>query len=145
MRECDLHTIVRLPQGVFAPYTQIPANLLFFEKTGPTKETWFYEILPPEGRKGYTKTKPIRDEEFDECIAWWGGQKREKREESEHAWRVSIADINEGGFNLDLINPSAGGDLAHQQPQEVVGNLIAIEREILSLLEELSTELRESK
>lgn len=145
MRECDLHTIVRLPQGVFAPYTQIPANLLFFEKTGHTKETWFYEIVPPEGRKGYSKTKPMRDEEFEECIAWWGGQKREGREENDRAWRVPIADIVASGFNLDLSNPNSGDDLAHRPPQELLSDLVATEREILGLLEELVADLGEVK
>ncbi|MFD8562425.1 N-6 DNA methylase [Streptosporangium canum] len=145
LRECDLHTIVRLPQGIFAPYTQIPANLLFFEKTGPTKETWFYEVVPPEGRKGYSKTKPMRDEEFDECIAWWGGQEREGREENERAWRVPIVDIETGGFNLDLTNPVTGDDLAHRPPGELLSDLIAAEREILGLLEELAVDLGEVK
>ncbi|SNT06414.1 type I restriction enzyme M protein [Streptosporangium subroseum] len=145
LRECDLHTIVRLPQGVFAPYTQIPANVLFFDKTGPTKETWFYQILPPEGRKGYSKTKPMRDEEFDECMTWWGGQKRERREENDHAWWVSIADIEAGGFNLDLTNPNSGEDLAHRRPQELIADLIAAEREILCLLEELGVDFEETK
>lgn len=145
LRECDLHTIVRLPQGVFAPYTQIPANLLFFEKTGPTKETWFYEIVPPDGRKGYSKTKPMRDEEFDECIAWWGGRGRENREENERAWRVPFADIMAGGYNLDLTNPDTGDDLAHRSPQELIADLVATEREILGLLEGLAAELEVSK
>ncbi|NRQ35617.1 N-6 DNA methylase [Nonomuraea sp. NN258] len=145
LRECNLHTVVRLPQGVFAPYTQIPANLLFFEKTGRTEETWFYEILPPEGRKGYSKTKPMRDEEFDECAAWWGGRKREGRQENEHAWRVPVADIEAGGFNLDLSNLNAKDDLAHRPPAELLSDLIAMERQILGLLEGLAVDLEESK
>ncbi len=76
LTECNLHTIVRLPDGVFAPYTDIPSNLLFFDKTGPTKEVWFYEIPPPEGRKKYSKTKPMRFEEFADCQAWWTPRQR---------------------------------------------------------------------
>ena len=78
LTECNLHTVVRLPDGVFEPYTAIPSNLLFFEKTGRTKEVWFYEIPPPEGRKKYSKTKPMRFEEFADCQAWWtdaGGER----------------------------------------------------------------------
>ncbi len=74
MRECNLHTIVRLPQGAFAPYTQIPSNLLFFDKGIPTQEVWFYEIPLPEGRRGYTKTKPMRVEEFEPVCS--GGAER---------------------------------------------------------------------
>ena len=66
------HTLVRLPNGVFSPYTPIPTNLLFFDRSGPTQEIWCYEIPLPEGRKNYTKTKPMQFEDFTDCIAWWG-------------------------------------------------------------------------
>ncbi|MEU7909455.1 class I SAM-dependent DNA methyltransferase [Microbispora bryophytorum] len=141
MKECDLHTIVRLPQGVFAPYTQIPANLLFFDKTGPTKETWFYQIDPPAGRKGYSKTKPMRYEEFADCTAWWGGPDRTGRIATNHAWSVPIADLIETGYNLDLSNPTAGDDLAHRPPAELLADLLTTEREILTLLEALQQDL----
>ena len=141
MRECELHTVVRLPQGVFAPYTQIPSNLLFFTKTGATKEVWFYEIPVPEGRRGYSKTKPIRNEEFDECVTWWGGEERRDRIENEHAWRVPIEDIKNSGYNLDLANPTGGDDLAHLPPQELIKDLIATEHQILNLLSGLEDEL----
>lgn len=144
MKECDLHTIVRLPQGVFAPYTQIPANLLFFEKTGPTKEIWFYEIPLPEGRRGYTKTKPMRFEEFEACVRWWGGERREGREENEFAWRVPAAEIIANGYNLDLPNSYVGDDLVHQPPEELAEELIRTEQEILSLLGKLRMELGKS-
>ncbi|HET8659514.1 MAG TPA: class I SAM-dependent DNA methyltransferase [Micromonosporaceae bacterium] len=137
MRECNLHTIVRLPQGVFAPYTQIPSNLLFFEKGEPTEEVWFYEISLPDGRRGYTKTKPMRVEEFEPCVQWWGGEKRGSREEGPNAWKVSAADIEKSGYNLDVANPHVGDDLAHHTPQELADELIKTEREILNLLEEL--------
>lgn len=141
LKECNLHTIVRLPQGVFAPYTQIPANLLFFEKTGPTKETWFYEIPLPEGRRGYTKTKPMRYEEFADCAEWWSGEHREGREANERAWKVDAKAIRESGYNLDLANPYEGDDLTHRSPQELVGELIKTEKEILGLLDEIQAEL----
>ena len=78
LTECNLHTVVRLPDGVFEPYTAIPSNLLFFDKTGRTKEVWFYEIPPPEGRKKYSKTKPMRFEEFADCQAWWADRDGER-------------------------------------------------------------------
>jgi len=139
--DCNLHTIVRLPPGVFAPYTSIPANLLFFEKTGRTKEVWYYELPLPEGRKNYTKTKPLRFEEFADCQAWWGGPARNGRKETEQAWRVPIGDIEANGFNLDLRNPNRPDDLAHRPPQELVAELLKTEEEILGLLHEIESEL----
>src|SRR5207302_185034 len=78
----NLHTIVRLPNGVFAPYTSIPTNLLFFDRSGPTREVWYYEQPLPEGRRQYTKTQPLQYEELADCLAWW-----QKREENERAWK----------------------------------------------------------
>jgi type I restriction enzyme M protein len=137
--ECNLHTVVRLPDGVFEPYTAIPSNLLFFEKTGRTKEVWFYEIPPPEGRKKYSKTKPMRFEEFADCQAWWNA-----RVENERAWRVGLADLQTTEFNLDLRNPNRPDDLAHRPPDELIAELIATEREILGLLEDLEREVAQA-
>jgi type I restriction enzyme M protein len=136
LTECNLHTVVRLPDGVFEPYTPIPSNLLFFEKTGRTKEVWFYEIPPPEGRKKYSKTKPMRFEEFADCQAWWTD-----REENERAWRVPVAAIEAKEFNLDLRNPSRPDDLAHRPPHELLAELIEGERKIVGLLESLAAEI----
>jgi type I restriction enzyme M protein len=140
LRECDVHTIVRLPDGVFAPYTDIPTNLLFFEKTGRTREVWFYEIPPPEGRKKYSKTRPMRFEEFSDCQEWWGGLKRGGRVENERAWRVPVAEIESNGFNLDRRNPNRN-DLAHRPPEELIAELIDREREIINLLNAIRVEL----
>lgn len=100
MTECNLHTIVRLPKGVFSPYTSIKTNLLFFTKGEPTKTVWYYEHPYPSGYKSYSKTKPLRFEEFKPERAWW-----DKREETDQAWSVSIEQIRERGFNLDIKNP----------------------------------------
>jgi type I restriction enzyme M protein len=100
LQECNLHTIVRLPNGVFSPYTGIKTNLLFFTKGKPTKEIWYYEHPYPEGAKSYSKTKPLRIEEFEPEKAWWND-----RVENEHAWRVPIGRVVESGFNLDIKNP----------------------------------------
>ncbi|MEU1534803.1 class I SAM-dependent DNA methyltransferase [Streptomyces fagopyri] len=142
MKECNLHTIVRLPQGVFAPYTLIPSNLLFFDKGKPTEEVWFYEVSLPEGRRGYTKTKPMRVEEFKPCVEWWGGEKRVGREEGSNAWKVSATAIEDAGFDLDIPNPHVSEDLAHRSPEELVDELLKAEREVLGLLEGLCQELR---
>lgn len=136
LEECNLRTIVRLPDGVFEPYTAIPSNLLFFEKSGRTKEVWFYEISPPEGRKKYSKTKPMLFEEFEPCQAWW-----DVRVENEQAWRVPIADIEASNYNLDLRNPNRPDDLAHRAPKELLAELIEAERQVLGLLEKLEDEV----
>ena len=88
LKEFNLHTIVRLPNGVFAPYTGIPTNLLFFDRSGPTREVWYYEQPLPEGRKNYTKTAPIQFEEFAPLVSWWN-----KRKENDHAWKVPAAEL----------------------------------------------------
>lgn len=86
LTEFNLHAIVRLPKGVFAPYTGIQSNLLFFDRSGPTKQLWFYEMPLPAGRKNYSKTAPLQYEEFADCLAWWG-----KREENDRAWQIDFA------------------------------------------------------
>jgi type I restriction enzyme M protein len=102
LEECNLHTIVRLPGSVFAPYTSIATNLLFFKKGEPTKEIWYYEHKLPEGIKAYNKTKPIRIEEFQPIKDWWNN-----REESGVTWKVSIDEIKKRGYNLNIKNPNA--------------------------------------
>lgn len=85
----NLHTIVRLPNGTFAPYTSIPTNLLFFDRSGPTEDIWYYEIPLPEGRKTFSKTKPIQDSDFDGCRAWW-----KNREANEQAWKYPFREAH---------------------------------------------------
>ena len=100
LEKCNLHIIVRLPNGVFAPYTGIKTNLLFFTKGKPTEEIWYFEHHLPNGIKSYSKTRSIRIEEFDLEKAWWNN-----REENEYAWKVSIEGIKERNYNLDIKNP----------------------------------------
>lgn len=123
MTECNLHTIVRLPNGVFNPYTGIKTNLLFFEKGKPTEEVWFYEHPYPEGYKSYSKTKPMRIEEFEgepSEKAWWGDLKtRSGREENDRAWKVSAEEIKANGYNLDISNPHTK-DEGHKDPAELL-------------------------
>jgi type I restriction enzyme M protein len=88
LKEFNLHTIIRLPKGVFSPYADIPTNLLFFDRSGPTRQIWYYEHPLPEGRKTYTKTNPLRFEELQPCLAWWN-----KRQASGQAWKVSVSDV----------------------------------------------------
>ena len=115
LNECNLHTIVRLPNGVFAPYTGIKTNLLFFTKGTPTQDVWYYEHPYPAGVKNYNKTKPIRIEEFDVEKAWWGSEADgfASRVENERAWKVSIEQIKAANYNLDQKNPHAADVISH--------------------------------
>lgn len=137
MDTCDLHTVLRLPEGVFAPYTPIPANVLFFEKGRKSETVWFYEIIPPEGQKRYSKTRPMRTEEFEEASEWWGAEGRTGRVGTDRAWSVSAADVKTASYNLDLRNPFRGHDFAHRSPEDLVQELIDTERGISALLEQL--------
>ena len=134
--EFNLHTIVRLPNGVFAPYTNIPSNLLFFDRSKPTEHVWYYEQPLPSGKKNYTKTAPMRYEEFADCLAWW-----DNREENDHAWRVPASEIKATGYNLDRKNPNAAADLAHLPPEELVASITAKESRIMEILGEIKTAL----
>ncbi len=145
LKNCNLHTVVRLGSGVFAPYTDIPSNLLFFEKTGPTKEIWFYEILTPDGRKKYSKTRPMRFEEFTDCIEWWGGGQRNGRVQTKQAWRVAVSTVAESDWNIDLKNPNAPEELAQLPPAELITELVNAEHEIFELLHDLEAEFRSVK
>lgn len=146
LADCHLHTIVRLPNGVFNPYTGIRTNLLFFTKGTPTKEVWYYEHPYPEGVKSYNKTKPIRLEEFEPLKAWWGSEADgfAARVENERAWRVPIEQIRSNGFNLDLKNPhrpdTEQADLEHLLPEyekllaDIAATRAALRRELQAAL-----------
>jgi type I restriction enzyme M protein len=121
LTECNLHTIVRLPNGVFNPYTGIKTNILFFTKGKPTEQVWYYEHPYPEGVVNYNKTKPMRFEEFQSEIGWWGNEEDgfKTRVENEQAWKVSAADIIERNYNLDIKNPHVGEQITHD-PDELL-------------------------
>jgi type I restriction enzyme M protein len=121
----NLHTVVRLPNGVFSPYTPIPTNVLFFDRSGPTDEIWYYEHPLPEGRKNYTKTKPLQFDEFDGMLKWW-----DSRVENERAWRVRAADIASSGYNLDVRNPSTPSRLEHLPPEQLIDEIVRAEDRI---------------
>jgi len=143
MEECNLHTIVRLPNSVFKPYASIGTNLLFFEKGTPTKETWFYEHRVPEGQKAYSMTKPIRLEHFQGCIDWWGGKERKGREETPQAWKVAASEIKARGYNLDIKNPHAVAD-DHGDPETLLEDLARAEAETAGLRDQLKAILAEA-
>src|SRR5713226_6319137 len=132
MEECNLHTIVRLPNSVFRPYASIGTNLLFFEKGEPTKEIWFYEHQVPDGQKAYSMTKPIRVEHLKPCVDWWGGSKRKGRVETEVSWKVTAQEVKARGYNLDFKNPHTVAD-DHGDPEELLQSLNTTETETASL------------
>jgi type I restriction enzyme M protein len=132
LTDCNLHTIIRLPQSVFAPYATVNTNLLFFEKGKKTKEVWYYEHTLPEGAKAYNKTKPIRIEEFDTIKSWW-----KNREESEVSWKVSINTIKERGFDLDIKNPNKVVVEVVYDRKAIIANLEKSLQDSLLLLNEL--------
>ncbi|MGF1576583.1 MAG: N-6 DNA methylase [Cyanophyceae cyanobacterium] len=143
LKDFNLHTIVRLPNGVFAPYTIIPTNLLFFDRTRPTEEIWYYEHPLPEGRKNYTKTKPIQYEEFGDCLAWW-----HDRKETDRAWKVPVAEVlkYDGetlvSVNLDIKNPNGKEELFHKPPEELLASIWQKEQRILEILGDIKDALK---
>jgi type I restriction enzyme M protein len=143
LEECNLHTIVRLPNSVFKPYASIGTNLLFFEKGEPTKDIWFYEHTVPQSQKAYSMTKPIRLEHFDACVEWWGGMAREGRQESPQAWKVSAEEVKARGYNLDFKNPHAVAD-DHGDPQTLLAELKAADAQTASLRDQLKAILAEA-
>jgi type I restriction enzyme M protein len=145
LAECNLHTIVRLPNGVFAPYTGIKTNLLFFTKGQPTQHIWYYEHPYPPGVKNYNKTKPIRIEEFDAEKAWWGTEADgfAARVENERAWKVSIDQIKAANFNLDQKNPHAA-EVATHDPAQLLAEHTRLQAEAQALRDELKAILTQS-
>jgi type I restriction enzyme M protein len=132
LKDFNLHTIVRLPNGVFAPYTSIPTNLLFFDRSHPTEEVWYYEHALPEGRKNYTKTQPIQFEDFAGCVAWWQG-----REENGRAWKVPASELLANGCNLDRKNPGAATDFDHLPPEQLADDILKKEQRIAEIMGEI--------
>lgn len=143
LAECNLHTIVRLPNSVFKPYASIGTNLLFFEKGEPTREVWFYEHHVPAGQKAYSMTRPIKVEHLHGCVEWWGGAEREDRQGSEQAWRVGIDEIKARGYNLDFKNPHSVV-ANHGEPVQLLAELEAAEAQTAALREQLKGILAEA-
>jgi len=120
LEECNLHTIIRLPNSVFQPYANVSTNLLFFEKGKPTKNIWYYEHQLPEGQKAYNKTRPIKIEELNPIKEWWNNRK-----EGDQSWKVNVKSIIERNYDLDIKNPT-------KQEKVIEYNSV----ELLSLLEQ---------
>lgn len=143
LEECNLHTLVRLPNSVFAPYTSIKTNILFFEKGTPTKDIWYYELPLPVGVKAFNKTKPMKLDDFSVCLDWWGEGNpitekaaRIGRKETEQAWQVSIDEIIERNYNLDIKNPHVEEVISHD-PEELLSNYANQQADIQDLRNQL--------
>jgi type I restriction enzyme M protein len=136
LEECNLHTIIRLPNSVFQPYATVATNLLFFEKGKQTREIWYYEHRLPEGQKSYSKTKTIRLEEFSPIRDWWNN-----RTESEIAWKVHIETIKARDYDLDIKNPHKTEDLHEYTSQEIIGLLEQSFAKSHDLLNQLKQEI----
>jgi type I restriction enzyme M protein len=143
MEECNLHTIVRLPNSVFKPYAGIGTNLLFFEKGEPTKDIWFYEHRVPDGQKAYSMTKPIRVEYLKPCVDWWGGARRKGRKESEVAWRVARDEVKARSYNLDFKNPNTVVE-EYGDPEELLAKLNKADKEAGAVRDQLKKILEEA-
>ena len=114
---------------MFAPYTPIPTNILFFDRSGPTRTVWYYEHHLPKGRKNYTKTAPLQFEEFEPCLKWWNS-----RAENDQAWQVSASELLASNCNLDRKNPRASEDINHLPPQQLVSSIIQKEQRITEII-----------
>jgi type I restriction enzyme M protein len=115
LNECNLHTIVRLPKGVFNPYTGIKTNLLFFQKGTSTKDVWYFEHSLPDNQKSYSRSKPISIQEFESEKSWWNN-----RNEQDNTWKVSIEDIKKRNYNLDISSPYFGENEQKYSTKEII-------------------------
>ncbi len=147
LKDFNLHTIVRLPDGVFAPYTDIPANLLFFEHGEATQKVWYYEMSAPDGRKKYSKTKPIQNEEFEAISVWW-----HNRTENDNAWCIPVSTILQYdgknkliSVNLDRKNPNRKSDNEYIDPSVAMTMILEKEKEIWDLMTDIQALIQADK
>lgn len=141
IQNLNLHTIVRLPEGVFSPYTDIPTNLLFFDLSGPTKAIWYYvNPLPSDRQKlknpRYTKTRPLIDADFEMLKKWWNN-----REKNENAWQVPVEEIIQNNYNLDLKNPNTAEDLKYKSPKKLIVQIARREKNIIEVAKSIEKEI----
>jgi type I restriction enzyme M protein len=135
LEDFNLHTIVRLPKGVFSPYTSINTNILFFDKGGSTEDVWFFEHPYPPGYKSYSRSKPLTIQEFDREKQWW-----QNRQPSEYAWKVSAQEIAARNYNLDCKNPHEVA-INHRDPNELMREYLEIDRQMQAAQNSLKQEL----
>ena len=146
LEDCNLHTIIRLPGSIFAPYTSIATNLLFFDKTGSTKEIWYYRMDLPSGYKAFSKTKPVELKHFNKVIEWWNNRVEIKDEKSDESltdtWKskkYTIEDIEGLNYNLDQCGYPTKEEVI-LSPKETMDNFVSKREE---LEKELDKKLKE--
>lgn len=144
LNEFNLHTVIRLPHSVFAPYTSITTNILFFDKTEPTKETWFYRMDMPQGYKNFSKTKPIKLEHLDPIANWWDNREEINIDGFDKARKYTAEEIKDLGYNLDLCGfPNIEEEIL--EPDELINNYKvkreSLNAEINSILAEIEAML----
>ena len=143
LEQFNLHTVVSLPPGTFAPYSDVKTALLFFERPGPTREIWYYELPLPEDLKKFSKGSPIQDEHFAEARELWAAWDAHRRgagprpEPTEDSWIVSINETKERGYDLTARNPNRAEAETYRHPAEITASLLEKERQILGIIEEL--------
>jgi type I restriction enzyme M protein len=132
LRNFNLHHIIRMPNGAFAPYTGILTNILFFDKTGPTKEIFYYEVPLPERLKNFSKSRPIKSEYFEEVQGIW-----DTKELTEQSWIIPVEEIIKNNYNLDIKNPNKKAEFEHLPPEELIAKIEESEKTITILLSEI--------
>lgn len=136
LKKCNLHTIIRLHQSVFQPYAKVATNLLFFTKGRPTDTIWYYELMPPAGKSGYSKTHPIQFSEFEPVIEWW-----ENRQSGPTAWKVKLEDIEQNGWKLDFKNPIEDNEQENLSYSEIKEQLFTDFQSIQRLFDSIRPKL----
>ena len=137
LNECNLHTIVKLPAGVFAPYTSITTNILFFDKTEATKEIWYYDVPLPEGYRSFSKTKPFKSIHLDGVIKWWSNRDKEDL----NAYKVSIDEVRSKEYNLDFKNPNKLVEEKEYTLDELLTTMDTKSKNIVSLVDKIKQAL----
>ncbi|NLL04462.1 MAG: SAM-dependent DNA methyltransferase [Clostridiaceae bacterium] len=141
LKEFNLHTVIRLPHSVFAPYTSITTNILFFDKTGETKETWFYRMDMPDGYKNFSKTKPMKLEHFAPVVEWWNDRKEIIIDGNDKARKYSVSEIIERGYNIDLCG------FSHEEeeilePDELIKNYHAKKESLNAKIDDVLAQIK---
>lgn len=137
LNECNLHTIVKLPAGVFAPYTSITTNILFFDKTEATKEIWYYDVPLPEGYRSFSKTKPFKAIHLDGVRKWWSNRDKEDL----NAYKVSIDEVRSKEYNLDFKNPNKLVEEKEYTLDELLTTMDTKSKNIVSLVDKIKQAL----
>jgi len=151
LEQFNLHTVVSLPPGTFSPYSDVKTALLFFERPGPSKEIWYYELPLPEGLKKFSKGSPIQDEHLNEAWEVWQAWnayrqgKAARPDPTAHSWVVPVQEIAERGYDLTARNPNRPEGEELPSPMEIAASLAEKEREMLSIVQELDSLLANSE